>query len=495
MSLERLHEYNPWWDDAAAMDRDGEISAWKESTIKWDPRMDVSYERGDSVYSLRGPRRVGKTTLLKLWIADLLESGVRPQSVMYYAFDLEERPTDVADIVCAYLDRVADRNEPRRFLFLDEISNVRNWQRAVKNLHDRRKLKDCTVVTTGSHLVDLRRSDELLPGRRGAPGDSLDKFLMPMSFGRYVAVMDPAMAPLVRGGLLSSVEGRVSALRALAEGREFDGLDRIALHHNELTLHLDMYLESGGMPVLADELARMRRIQPPTYKMHMRAVKSVMRSAGRDLQHADRVAGLIASRMGSAVSWSELGRDAGISHGAAEEHARALCDMMIAATLYRYDSAANSPKFDSAKKIYYRDPAFLHAFRAQSIRDDPYKSALKTLEDPTTKGLLVEQAVADCMLRLAEAVNPPGLEFEPAYSVMYWKSSKSKREVDFVLRDGESLIPVESKYQNAVRRDDLWGLADFEKATGQGGGIVVTRQDLRPGRRTLIPASVFLLLA
>lgn len=425
---------------------------------------------------------------------ELLKTGMPAKNVMYYTFDLEDRPTDVADIVCMYLDKIADTNSSRQFLFLDEISNVLNWQRAIKNLHDRQRLVGCTVMTTGSHLVDLRRSDELLPGRRGRPNDRLDKFLLPMSFGRYVAVMDPSLSSLVRGGILASANGRVSALRALAEGREFDGLEDLSFQHNKLRLHLDGYLSSGGMPLPVDEFANARQVESKTYKTYLNSIQSIMRSTGKDPQQTDRVAGKIATSVGSTVSWSALGKGVGVSHSTAEEHTKTLCDMMVATTLYRYDSAANLPKFDSNKKIYFRDPFFSHAFKSHVHGSDARVDVFKMLDDAVMKGRMVEQTVADCVMRIAEAMRSPGLDFDPTYSVMYWRSEKSKREVDFVLRDGESLIPVEVKYQNAIRRDDLWGLTDFEKATGRTGGIVVTRQDLKLGDKTLVPAHIFLLL-
>ena len=65
-----------------------------------------------------------------------------------------------------------------------------------------------------------------------------------------------------------------------------------------------------------------------------------------------------------------------------------------------------------------------------------------------------------------------------------------------MVRDRHSVIPVEIKYQARVRRDDLWGLTDFAKATGVRPGILVSRDDLRAeGPAVLVPASVFLLLA
>ena len=59
--------YNPWWMDKKAINADPQIKDWEESKLKWDPGLDA-FKADDYIYSLRGPRQVGKTTLIKLWI-------------------------------------------------------------------------------------------------------------------------------------------------------------------------------------------------------------------------------------------------------------------------------------------------------------------------------------------------------------------------------------------------------------------------------------------
>ena len=66
-----LWDANPWWTDKARIDEDKQIVKWKESDMRYDPslraRIRYEYESGNSViYTLRGARQVGKTTLIKL---------------------------------------------------------------------------------------------------------------------------------------------------------------------------------------------------------------------------------------------------------------------------------------------------------------------------------------------------------------------------------------------------------------------------------------------
>jgi hypothetical protein len=54
-----------------------------------------------------------------------------------------------------------------RRLFIDEITAVAGWQKAIKRLADRGVLRKVLLITTGSKAGDIQREAELLPGRKG----------------------------------------------------------------------------------------------------------------------------------------------------------------------------------------------------------------------------------------------------------------------------------------------------------------------------------------
>ena len=54
-----------------------------------------------------------------------------------------------------------------RRLFIDEITAVAGWQKAIKRLADRGVLRKVLLITTGSKASDIQREAELLPGRKG----------------------------------------------------------------------------------------------------------------------------------------------------------------------------------------------------------------------------------------------------------------------------------------------------------------------------------------
>ena len=79
---ERLLFHNPWWSDPVRIDSDKDIKAVEKASIKWRQGRVVHFDlEKDAIYTLRGPRQVGKTTLIKKMIRNLLKNGVEPQSI------------------------------------------------------------------------------------------------------------------------------------------------------------------------------------------------------------------------------------------------------------------------------------------------------------------------------------------------------------------------------------------------------------------------------
>ena len=495
VSINELVEYNPWWKDKKAIESDPDIQSWNESALKWNPRLRQTFNMEDYVYSLRGPRQVGKTTLVKLEIKRVLEI-VPKWNVMYYSFELESSPRDVVNVINEYFNRTKHDKNKRHFMYLDEISNIKDWQKGIKKLKDQGKLKNCTVIATGSHSIDLRHATELLPGRRGIPKkDTLDKILPPIKFGEFVPAMDKQIEKEILSKRLLSTRDRFSIIKGLVNGSIDGKLLEFSVYQNELDKYFESYLLTGGVPTAINEFLKNGFIQDSVYQIYVDAIRGDLKRANKDTSYMVQLLPNIIKSITTQTSWDSLKKNSDIgSHHTVEEYIKTLSEMFVLSIFYKYNSVDDKPKFDGLKKIFFHDSFFMHALNGYITQKDPYKLSLKLLDDSEFKSKIVEQVVADHCIRMAFNMASKKAGFSYQSSVFYWQG-KASREVDFVVRVNDVLIPIEVKYQNQIKKDDLYGIIDFNKTTKTNRGIIITKNELRvEDDAVLIPASLFLML-
>lgn len=492
MSFSQLLERNPWWKDVSEIDNDPEIKTWKNSKLKWRPRISQTFQKEDLVYSLRGPRQVGKTTLVKLMIHDLLKTYPK-WNIMYYAFDVDNKPTDVVNIINDYMTRAKIEKKFRCWIFLDEISDVNNWSKAIKKLHDEDKFVNCTIIATGSHSIDLINASELLPGRGDVTdNDAIDKVLLPMKFAEFVSAIDTKLSTEIQKIHLISREVRFAIIRELSEGKINPILNDLSAYQNELDKHFETYLITGGLPLVVNHFLEDHIIKDGMYNVYLKYIRGDLNKNRRDFSIAMRIMPNIIKSLTNGISWRDLTDDTDLNHHTTEEYVTILSQMFILKYFYQYNHTARGPKYDGLKKIYFQDPFFLHALNGWLAQKDPYQLSLNFVNNTDKKSYLVENIVSDHCTRLAFNLSSSKSLYNYHQSVFYWKGTK--REVDFVVKDNDSLIPIEVKYQNDIKSDDYHGLIDFRKMTGRNS-IMITKKDLKSENDiALIPTSMFLLL-
>jgi hypothetical protein len=115
--------------------------------------------------TIRGPRQSGKSTWLEMKLLDTLEK-FGPGTAFFlngdFLYSHQEFEAKLLELERSYHRKAAVKR-----LFIDEITQVRDWQRILKRLIDSGHLKDILIVTTGSNAADLLHGSERLPGRKG----------------------------------------------------------------------------------------------------------------------------------------------------------------------------------------------------------------------------------------------------------------------------------------------------------------------------------------
>lgn len=490
-----LADQNSWWRDRAEINKDAHLATWKASSVPWNPRLQYTFNfSADLVYTIRGPRQVGKTTLTKLMIRDLLER-VDPRRVFYYTCDLIANPKELTNTITAYLDWLRSFTDERAFIFLDEVSSIREWQRAIKHLADVGKLRATTVFLTGSHTLDVKAMSERLPGRRGVAEDTLDKILAPMKYSEYVELLSKEISREVATLGLRSWTRRLFLLEMLSRGETPNEFDRLSLFLKELNGHLRSYFITGGIPRVLDDYQKTGKISEGVYRTYVDVVRGDLAKWGKRESYLRQVLRRVVETMGNPVGWNTLRQNTEIaSHNTVADYVDALKDTFILIYLYQFDMTRKGPSYQKEKKIHFHDPFFLHALRGWISGRDPYMESLEFLKDAENVGRLVEGIVADHLVRLAFHLSRQKELFEYENALFFWRG-KREREVDFVLRMNRIYLPIEVKFQPSIKRSDLYGIIDFEKGTGHGGGLILSKDKLQTREKiSVVPLAFFLML-
>ncbi|PIZ95063.1 hypothetical protein COX84_04660, partial [Candidatus Micrarchaeota archaeon CG_4_10_14_0_2_um_filter_49_7] len=107
MDLLEIRKQNPWWESRQRINEDPKLKDYDFARIKWAPRLRKYIDlHKDVVYSIRGPRQVGKTTLMKLMIRETLEKS-NPANCMYFSCDLVRDNSALSDLLETYLTWVS----------------------------------------------------------------------------------------------------------------------------------------------------------------------------------------------------------------------------------------------------------------------------------------------------------------------------------------------------------------------------------------------------
>lgn len=253
--------------------------------------------------------------------------------------------------------------------FLDEISSVEDWQKGIKYLYDRGKLKGSTLLLTGSHGIDLRRAAESLARRRGdvhmLKDELPDKILLPMKFCEYAETRSEEIMMLIAGQGILKRERRHEIISQIADGKLPEELGDAFLHLKELNQLYNEYLITGGIPRAINAYVSDSAITRDIYEGHVELLLRDIRRWGGNDGLMRQIVRRLTDTMWSPVSLHNLQNETEISsHNTVTSYLDYLKDSFVLAAIYRLDQTNGSPVYRGEKKVYFEDPFIFHALRA-----------------------------------------------------------------------------------------------------------------------------------
>jgi len=349
------------------------------------------------IYTLGGGRQIGKTTLLKQWMKKLFEEGVPPKAVVFFTGEVIQDHFQLIHLVQEYLK---DPSTTLRYIIIDEVTYIKNWDQGVKYLADTGILEDVVMVLTGSDLTLMQEARMRFPGRRGSSEEN-DFHLYPLSFFEFIQLK----------------------------------------HQNEPSLELlyrefDQYLQHGGFLTAINSIAATGAISPAIYRVYSDWIRGDVLKRGKSESFLREFLAAVVKSYGSQVTWNSLASHTSIDHPITIQsyaHLLEAMDVLFIQSALMEEKLLAAPK--KAKKIVFKDPFIYHAVNFWLFK----KSEVTPF--------LVESTVVDHYQR-----------FYPCFYI------KAEGEVDVAYIDQDKFYPVEVKWTNQLRTKDLKQIKKYKNS-------------------------------
>lgn len=363
------------------------------------------------IYTLTGGRQIGKSTLLKQWMALLLKNRIEPQSIAFLSGELIDDHHSLWMLLQQQINEMPDNT--LLYIIIDEISYIQHWDKIIKYAADSGVLENTVLMLTGSDSILIQEARMRFPGRRGK-SSAVDFHLYPLTF------------------------------------QEVLKLKKIKKSPESLSLELDSYLQHGGYLTAINELAATGHISSATLMTYSDWIRGDMLKRGKQEHYLKEILGAILKRYTSQVSWQALSRDLSIDHPKTiADYAAALesMDVMFIQPALLEDKLVAAPK--KPRKLFFNDPFIFHAIQAWlNPVSDPYQQQIKkTLEDTEKHAQLIESCVVTHFHR-----------FYPTYYI------KAEGEVDIAYIKNKRFYPIEIKWTTQLHPKSLKQILKYSNA-------------------------------
>lgn len=291
----------------------------------------LSLEPG--LFVIRGPRQIGKSS----WLKTELTKAIKMFEPKNSFFASCENLRDHID-----LSTLLKSQAHRKFFFLDEVTFVRDWSRAVKHFLDTQKSK--VVIVTGSNAIDLRKGSDRMPGRHRGGGEFT---LLPMTFDEFVkARQDANWIP-----------------------KKFDRVSE-----------LQNYFRIGGFPLAVIEAGARATEPSKAKKIYTQWLVGDVVKAGKSEVYLKETLSQIFQTSQSSLSLQKLAQRTQMgSHHTALEYVQVLEDCFALTTLYAIDPNSGAKRLRKDKKFYFRDPliyAIAKEFSGETVSQEKWNEVL-----------------------------------------------------------------------------------------------------------------------
>ncbi|MBM3283217.1 ATP-binding protein [Candidatus Gottesmanbacteria bacterium] len=431
-----LVKQNPWWikekiDNPKAFLPQREIF----------PKLTFLLEK-PRILAIIGPRRTGKTVCLFQLIRFLLEKKkVKPESIGYLLCDDPEIELyllshSLGEIIDGFLE---ERGEEMTYLFLDEVQYLANWAKWLKKYHE--FYPNLKIVITGSSSLHLSAGS-----RESLVGRLVEEILLPMGFFEYVKIkkqlnkgekpVETISSDPVRKTdflLTHPKEQLVREKSLVSDFRQFllyGGFPE-GLFEKDINLWQEYLKEDIVKRQIYHDIVKIFRIENPSL--------------------LENLLFFIGSHQSELFSFESFLK--ALPFGSKEtvvNYLAYLNESFLIKSLGKFSRKA----LIKQKKYFLTDPGLANMITGRTT----------LLADEEFLGHLVEGLVANSLIR--------------KHPCFFFRDEKG-REIDLIIRKDKEIIPIEVKYRENIKMEDLSSLVYFIKRQNVSQGLVLTKKLLK----------------
>lgn len=392
----RIERDNPWWSNTQTTIP--EASFLRRVYFKSLKALALDFSVRRATVML-GPRRVGKTVMIKQLVAEAISSGTDPRAILYVSIDT---PIYSGKSLEQFLDLMPKEIQAdQRIVIFDEIQYLRKWETHLKDLVD--TYKDIKFIATGSAAAALR-----LKSQESGAGRFSDFTLPPLTFYEFLTFLEEDDA-IINVEEIENVKGRA---RPRYTVQNIDSLN---------SRFID-YLNFGGYPeaVLNDAIRR----NPEQFIRNDIIDKVLLKDLPslygiQEIQELNKLFAFLAYNTGNEASFENISQESGITKPTIKRYIEYLESAFLIIKVSNVDDNCRSMKRERTFKIYLNNPSMRAALFAPVDAND-----------------------SDLIGHLTESAIFSQWQHSPQFRNLHYARWRSEGEVDIVFLAGARQSPI-----------------------------------------------------
>ena len=328
------------------------------------------------------------------------------------------------------------------------------WPLGVKWLVDCDLNKNVTFFLTGSSTIQLKKSGEYLPGRRGSGRDIT---LAPLDFMEFLKLFQIKISNWNLKTSFPDLKNYYQNLQVSWPG---------------LKEKMDLYFLSGGFPKIINELYTKKVLSLETVNLYQDWFKSEAAKNSKQKPLIRQIIEKVFISLTMSLSYQALSEYAALgSHNTAKDYLSFLKESFFVFPISYFDINQKRLLWRKNKKYYFYDSFIFWLLRSLIFGNDNLEALARDfLSNAEDSGKFIENVVASELVKKGR---------EPYYY-------QNQKEIDFVLPKYD--LGIEIKWRPKITK------SDFKQLFKVKNGLVVSQNDFYEEQNVkVVPLELFLL--